>query len=149
MKKKLRNVKKINNLEDLTLPTNFFLVGGFDKRKGEGLIKLYKLIGDTYQKEIEFLQDIEFQKYFKPEKEEIISGQSQKSDDVNNTTIFLNNGIDGIENEIFYGFNGAISSIIQSKSSGHILASCYDGKINLFSQINLEMYGKTLNFEYS
>ena len=150
MEKSSSNVKVINNFEDTTLPTDFFLVGGFDKIKGEGLIKLYKLIGDTNKKEIEFLQDIEFQKYFKPEKEEIEKEEIEKVNSINQDdttyTIFTYNKNNNIENEIFYGFNGAISSIIQSTSSGNILVSCYDGKVNLFSEINIELYGKVLNF---
>ena len=155
MEKSSSNVKVINNFEDTTLPTDFFLVGGFDKIKGEGLIKLYKLIGDTNKKEIEFLQDIEFQKYFKPEKEEIEKEEIEKEEiekvnsinqDDTTYTIFTDNKNNNIENEIFYGFNGAISSIIQSTSSGNILVSCYDGKVNLFSEINIELYGKKLNF---
>ena len=155
MEKSSSNVKVINNFEDITLPTDFFLVGGFDKIKGEGLIKLYKLIGDTNKKEIEFLQDIEFQKYFKPEKEEIEKEEIEKEEiekvnsinqDDTTYTIFTDNKNNNIENEIFYGFNGAISSIIQSTSSGNILVSCYDGKVNLFSEINIELYGKALNF---
>ena len=40
--------------------TEYFLVGGFDNDKGEGLIKLFKFI---YNKtDIEFIQDIEFEK---------------------------------------------------------------------------------------
>ena len=46
----------------------------------------------------------------------------------------------------FKGFRGAITSIIQSKENFNILASCYDGKISLLSKINLELYGKELNF---
>ena len=51
-----------------------------------------------------------------------------------------------LENESFEGFNGAISSIIQSTSTLNILVSCYDGKISLLSKINLELYGKELKY---
>jgi hypothetical protein len=40
----------------------------------------------------------------------------------------------------FSGFGGAISSIIQSKEQGYILASCYDGKVYLLSRPNLDYY---------
>ena len=40
----------------------------------------------------------------------------------------------------FSGFEGAISSIIQSKKHGNILASCYDGKVYLLSRPNLQYY---------
>ena len=43
-------------------------------------------------------------------------------------------------NEIFRGFKGAISSIIQSTKNGNILASCYDGNIYLLSIPNLDFY---------
>ena len=43
-------------------------------------------------------------------------------------------------NEIFKGFKGAISSIIQSTQYGNILASCYDGNIYLLSIPNLDFY---------
>ena len=43
-------------------------------------------------------------------------------------------------NEIFRGFKGAISSIIQSTNNGNILASCYDGNIYLLSTPNLDFY---------
>lgn len=84
----------------------YFLIGGFDEEKEEGQIKLYKLISNKYNKdlfEIEFIQDIEFEK-----------------------------------NDKFGGFEGPISSLIQSKYKRNILASCYDGNIYKFSPINLD-----------
>jgi hypothetical protein len=41
--------------------TNYFFIGGFDTQKGEGKIKLYQVIDDNKNKQIEFLQDIEFE----------------------------------------------------------------------------------------
>jgi len=43
--------------------TEFVLVGGFDREKGEGVIKLYKIIknNETNCEKLEFLQDIEFE----------------------------------------------------------------------------------------
>ena len=121
------------------------MVGGFDKIKREGLIKLYKLIGDTNQKEIKFLQDIEFQKDFIEKEEEMDNEQEQEQNSeisifLDHTYISFSNKINDTENEVFHGFEGAISSIIQSISSWNILVSCYDGKISLLSKINLEMY---------
>ena len=84
----------------------YFLIGGFDEEKEEGQIKLYKLIINKYNKdlfEIEFIQDIEFEK-----------------------------------NDKFGGFEGPISSLIQSKYKRNILASCYDGNVYKFSPINLD-----------
>ena len=135
----------INDFENDISPTNFFLVGGFDTIKREGLIKLYKLIGDTNQKEIKFLQDIEFQKDFIEKEEEMDNEQEQEQNSeisifLEHTYIYFSNKINDTENEVFHGFEGAISSIIQSISSWNILVSCYDGKISLLSKINLEMY---------
>ena len=59
---------------------------------------------------------------------------------LDHTYISFSNKINDTENEVFHGFEGAISSIIQSISSWNILVSCYDGKISLLSKINLEMY---------
>ena len=44
------------------IETEYFLVGGFDEEKGEGRIKLYKLIysNEVFDTKIEYLQDIEF-----------------------------------------------------------------------------------------
>ena len=42
----------------------------------------------------------------------------------------------------FDGFCGAVSSIIQARENGDILASCYDGKIYIFSEPNLALYNK-------
>ena len=148
----------INNIDEETTPTNFFLVGGFDQTRGEGLIKLYKLIDNenTKQKKIKFLQDIEFKKYAEPEKEvEEIEEKQEKTDNTDTTDMddtLLSNTPNQcqksilLENESFEGFNGAISSIIQSTSTLNILVSCYDGKISLLSKVNLELYGKELKY---
>ena len=102
--------------------TEYFFVGGFDTRTREGKIKLYKVIfaERAYNTKIKYLQDIEIQK------SDILSKP---------------------DNEIFEGFDGAISSIIQSKYKGNILVSCYDGKIYLFSKPNLEYYKNKYNKE--
>ena len=47
--------------QELCKYTDFFLVGGYDNIRREGLIKLYKL--NKEGKGIKFLQDIEFEKY--------------------------------------------------------------------------------------
>ena len=43
-------------------------------------------------------------------------------------------------NKNFGGFKGPISSIIQSKLHGNILATCYDGNVLLFSNVNLTYF---------
>ena len=80
--------------------TDYFLVGGFDNDKEEGVIKIFKLLYD--KTDIEFIQDIEF-----------------------------------LKNKEFDGFKGPISSLIQSKLRGNILATCYDGKVHLLSKVDL------------
>ena len=46
------------------------------------------------------------------------------------------------KNEKFYEFEGPISCIIQSKRSGNILATSYDGNVYLLSNPNLNYYSK-------
>ena len=88
--------------------TGYFLVGGFDLDKNEGLIKLYKVIyNDEIEKiEIIYIQDIIVKKKF-----------------------------GGKESRCFKGFKGPISCIIQS-STGDILVTCYDGNVYLFIEPN-------------
>ena len=42
--------------------------------------------------------------------------------------------------DIEFGFEGAVSSIVQSEKYGNVLVSCYDGNIYLFTKINLDFY---------
>ena len=42
--------------------------------------------------------------------------------------------------ENFNGFGGKISSIIQSKITGNILATCWDGNVHLFKPPNIDYY---------
>ena len=108
-------MKDTNTLlkEEITLiETDYLLVGGFSPNKGKGEIKLFKLIRNEDNKnindtKIEYIQDIEVEK---------------------------NNG--------FKGFNGAISSIIQSKQDGKTLVSCWDGNVYLLSYFNIELFLK-------
>ena len=91
------------------------------------------------------MQDIEFQKDFIEKEEEMDNEQEQEQNSeisifLDHTYISFSNKINVTKNEVFHGFEGAISSIIQSISSWNILVSCYDGKISLLSKINLEMY---------
>ena len=90
--------------------TEYFLVGGFDLNKNEGLIKLYKVIyfDEIEKTEIKYIQDI------------ILEKNKGKYD-----------------LECFKGFKGPISCIIQS-SETEILVTCYDGNVYLFSQPCLE-----------
>ena len=91
---------------DQKYETEYFLVGGFDLNKNEGLIKLYKVIysSEIEKTEIEYIQDI------------ILEKNKGKYD-----------------LECFKGFKGPISCIIQS-SETEILVTCYDGNVYLFSE---------------
>jgi FkbM family methyltransferase len=44
------------------------------------------------------------------------------------------------EKEEFYGFNGAVTSIVQSYETGEFLISCSDGNICLFTQANINYF---------
>ena len=91
--------------------TEYFFVGGFDLDKGEGLIKLYKVIyNDDIEKiKIEYIQDI-------------IVGRKISKD----------------ESESFCRFKGPISCMIQS-SRGGIFITCYDGGVYLFSKPDIDI----------
>ena len=104
----------LNKNKICNIGTNFFLVGGFDPIKNQGLIKLYRI---NYNKEnfdltkIEYLQDIEIEKENKKQKD-----NSKK----------------------FKGFNSPITCITQSKYTGNILITCFDGNVYLFTFPNIE-----------
>ena len=99
------------------IETEYFLVGGFDLDKNEGLIKLYKVIyDDEIEKiEIEYIQDI------------IVGKKIRKED-----------------SDSFKGFKGPINCIIQS-STGRILVTCYDGNVYLFSEPRLDLLAQDYN----
>ena len=110
----------INEKTDPFIKTDFFFVGGFDKKLREGKIKLYKY--ERKNKEIigiKFLQDIEFDEKY--EELSIIEMKIRKP-------------------EKFEGFSGAINSIIQDYCSSSIIVSCYNGKIYQLSEPNLQSY---------
>ena len=119
---------EINEQSDHLKVTEYFFVGGFDKKRREGRIKLYKLdIENARTKNVNgiiFLQDIEIDKT----KIDI----STKSKNEKNKNV----------NKGFQGFKGAISSMIQSTMTKEILVSCYDGKIFQLSKPNLNQYTK-------
>ena len=50
----------VNDIDNI-IDTDYFFVGGFDKNKRKGIIKLYKIIFNDYSNtEIEYIQDIIF-----------------------------------------------------------------------------------------
>ena len=87
--------------------TEYFLAGGFNKKKGKGVIKLYKIVyNDNFlETKIEYIQDIE----------------PELKDD-------------------FKGFNKPISCIIQSKKTGNLYISCWNGNIYSFNQPDMEYF---------
>ena len=99
----------LKNDKNQIFEDGYFLVGGFDRKKGEGLIKLYRVIYNDKieQIKIEYILDIIIEK--KKGKKHL---------------------------EYFKGFKGAISYIIQSPKNG-ILAKCYD-EIAYFSEPDLD-----------
>ena len=160
--------KILENEEEVTeiIKTDYFLVGGFNDEARCGQIKLYKAKFDEKQEEtyIEFMQDIEIESVTENDidiplittkKEE--SEESLSDKDTNkNVLIFKENNSknDSLqkqkvldykkkflkERSSFYGFNGPISSIAQSRLNGNILVTCYDGNVYLLTPPNLELY---------
>jgi len=94
--------------------TNYFLVGGFEKSKNKGIIKLFKVIynNENSDSRIEFIQDIEI----------IDKYDSNKF--------------------IFKIFKKPISCIIQSSSTKNLLITCWDGNVYSLEALNIESYLK-------
>ena len=118
--------------------TNYFLAGGFDTEMKKGAIKLFRLIIEEKKDDsgknkshIEFVQDIVFEnkkvKKFKNSMEENIRNQ---------------NGKKKLEYDLIYftGFQRNISCITQSKKTGKLLITCWDGNVYLFSAPNISFY---------
>ena len=98
--------KYIIDTSDKIKETDYFLVGGFDKKRKQGMIKIYKIIIYDEKLSIEFIQDIK------------------------------------LFNKDFKGFNGPISSIIQSKEDGNLLITCWDGNVFLVEKPDIRFYLK-------
>ena len=112
----------INDIEDHSTKYDIFLVGGFDSKLGEGRIKLYTLVRKEKEiKGIKFLQDIELPK---------------------TGTMTIEPRLEQKKTIKIKVFNGAISCLIQSSQDRKILASCYDGRVYLLSEPNLEKYNQ-------
>lgn len=129
--------------------TNYFLVGGFDQDSRKGLIKLYKAKFEESPDEtfIEFIQDIKIdnrikiQEYIPDSDDETENSTLMKKDDSASKKKMIEYKKKKFkEYNTFYGFKGAVSSIIQSSLTGNILVSCFDGNIYLLTPPNLEYY---------
>lgn len=102
------NNKDLDNIDDeykkniKIKEADYFFVGGFDEEKRRGSIKLYKVNfnENSYNRKIDYLQDI----------------------------------------ELNVNFDGPINCIIQSRISGNILVTCYNGNIYLFTLPNINFY---------
>jgi len=98
-------------------PTNYFFVGGFEEKKQMGMIKLYRILEEENKVQIELVQDIIFEEEIADERENEL-----------------------IEKNQFFKFKRNISSILQSKLTGEILVTCWDGNVYLFSEPNIIYY---------
>ena len=122
IKENKQKIGIINDIEDHSTKNDIFLVGGFDSKLGEGRIKLYTLVRKEKEiKGIKFLQDIELPK---------------------TGTMTIEPRLEQKKTIKIKVFNGAISCLIQSSQDRKILASCYDGRVYLLSEPNLEKYNQ-------
>ena len=122
IKENKQGIGIINDIEDHSTKNDIFLVGGFDSKLGEGRIKLYTLVRKEKEiKGIKFLQDIELPK---------------------TGTMTIEPRLEQKKTIKIKVFNGAISCLIQSSQDRKILASCYDGRVYLLSEPNLEKYNQ-------
>ena len=97
--------------------TDYLFIAGFDNDKRQGTIKLYKIIPSSKSDET----------------------QIKNNDNSEETTIKYIQDIT-IDDENFEDFEGAISCMIQSSITGHILVTCENGNVYLFSQPNIEYF---------
>ena len=96
--------------KNIILSTNYFLVGGFDSKRRQGMIKLYKVINtsnksDKFSCVLEFLEDIVIEK-----------------------------------NNDFNGFKGTVNCMILTKFKRDLIVSCWDGNVYCFSEPNISDY---------
>ena len=96
------DISNVNNI--IIKETEYILIGGFDRDKRQGCIKLYKIGINDDHLIIKYIQDI-----------------------------YIEQG------KNFKGFNGQISSIVQSRTTGNIIITCWDGNVHLFKPPNLEI----------
>jgi Zn-finger protein len=109
------NNNKIFNDEKEIKQTNYCFIGGYDKVKNEGLIKIYKINynDDMVKTQIEFIKDIA----------------------LNNIIIDKKN-----EKNKFQGFKNPISCIIQSIKTQNIIITDLGGNVYLFDKPNINNY---------
>ena len=127
-------IKKDNKM----ITTNYFLAGGLEEEKKQGIIKLYRVHYNENEEDdkinVEYLQDIVVETNNKFEG--INSNIENQEDD----KIKIDNLQDIVVNNKFEGFNSNIECIMQRKSDGKIYVSSSDGNLSLFSEPNLDYY---------
>ena len=104
----------------ILIPTNYFFAGGFERSKYKGMIKLFKIIKEDKFHEVEYVQDIILNPIPFSKKMECLK--------------YKNNSI------IFTDFKRTISCIKQSKVTGEIYITSWDGFVYLFSNPNISYY---------
>ena len=139
-------ISNIDNKEENKIklsPTNYIFVGGFEKDKNRGCIKLYKIEENQEETKnnitLEFIQDII------PDGRRVKKMYKIKEYNKNKTTKYK-------EVEYYYYFEcfkRNISSIVQSKITGDILITSWDGNVYIFSPPNISYYLEYDNFDYT
>ena len=122
------------------IATDYFLAGGFSQKKNQGIIKLYKIIkNDSYNKiSAEFEQDITFKE--KEISKSCIIEENSKIQEKKENKININKKRDKINENLFSGFERTVSCITQSKISGNLFVTCWDGNIYIFTPPNICCY---------
>lgn len=94
------------------IKTNYFLAGGLDNEKKEGMVKLYEVEYKNNEFIVRFLEDI------------VADDDLEKKEN----------------NKVFEGFKEAVNDIVQLKKKETIIVCCGDGQIYYFSKPNLSYY---------
>lgn len=142
-------ISNIDNIEENKIklsPTNYIFIGGFEKDKNRGCIKLYKIQEKQEDTKndftLEFIQDII------PDRR--IVKKMYKIKDYNNKNKNTNTKYKEVEFSYYFEcFKRNISSIIQSKITGDILITSWDGNVYVFSPPNISYYLENDNFDYT
>ena len=106
--------------------TNYFFAGGFDPKKKQGVIKIYRLIinENKFCNKIEYIQDCIFENIIKNNKEN--NKENSKENNKENNKENKKEYKIGYKN---FSPKGPISCITQSNNEEKIIAGCWDGLI--------------------
>lgn len=136
IEKKSKDKSDDKKIKKSRYATNYFFAGGFDKAQKKGTIKLFRLNYPNESREqnnkkiIEFVQDVSFEN----KRVQKLSLKNKSLERINNKNS------DYISDYEFSGFQMNISCIIQSKKTGKILITSWDGNVYLFSAPNISYY---------